>query len=152
MLHTTIIATVCDPMRLRKLGRNAAHRWGLMRNLVDALLVHERIRTTLPKAKELRRVGDRVVRFGKAGSEDARGRARAWLRTDDALQKLFNVIGPRFKDRQGGYTRVERTAPRLGDNAPMAFVSYLGWDEQRRTADGGFEHSRATLKTKRGPM
>lgn len=139
-----------------KLGTGAAHRWGMMRSMVDALLVHERIKTTLARAKELRRVADRVVRWGKDGSETARQHARSIVRTEAALDKLFDEIGPRFQDRQGGYTRVLRTAPRAGDNAAMAFVEYVGWREKHMAAADPADivdgvPSRDFLKARRTP-
>ncbi|KAG8459487.1 hypothetical protein KFE25_012822 [Diacronema lutheri] len=116
---------------LSKLGSDSKHRWAMMRNMVDSLIVHERIKTTLAKAKELRRVADKIITVGKDDSAASQERARAVLRTRDAHEKLFDTLAPRFAERQGGYTRVLRTAPRKGDNAPMAFVEYIGWQESK---------------------
>ena len=112
---------------LSKFGTDSKHRWAIMRNMADSLVLHERIKTTVARAKELRRLADRVITAGKDGSAGARGRAQAMLRTKEAHTKLFDELAPRFAERAGGYTRVLRTAPRKGDNAPMAFVEYIGW-------------------------
>jgi large subunit ribosomal protein L17 len=114
-----------------KFGSGQKHRWAIMRNMADSLVTHERIKTTFARAKELRRVADRVITLGKEASESARRRAQAVLRTKDAHNKLFETLAPRFAERAGGYTRVLRTAPRKGDNAPMAFVEYIGWQESK---------------------
>ena len=109
----------------RKLGRTASHRKALLRNLVTSLILHERIETTLPKAKELRRVADRMITWGKQGDLPARRQAARYLRSDEAIQKLFDGLAARFKDRQGGYTRILRFGRREGDGAPMAAIEYL---------------------------
>ncbi|KAJ1635987.1 50S ribosomal protein L17 [Pavlovales sp. CCMP2436] len=116
------------PLIGSKFGSGHKHRWAILRNMVDALITHERIKTTVAKAKELKRIADKVITMGKEASQAAHVRARAILRTKDAHDKLFEQLAPRFAERNGGYTRVLRTAPRHGDNAPMAFVEYLGWE------------------------
>ncbi len=98
------------------------------------LVLHERIHTTLAKAKELRRFGDRVVGFGKEGTPFARVKARRWLQTDDAVDKLFDVLGPRYSVRNGGYTRVLRAGWRSGDAAPMAIIEYVDRKGEARPA------------------
>lgn len=112
-------------MDQRKLGRTTGHRIALLRNLAVALVTHERITTTLPKAKELRRVADRLVTWGKRGTLAARRKARRWVDNRDALTKVFAELAPRFSGRAGGYTRILKVADRPGDQAPMALIEYL---------------------------
>jgi large subunit ribosomal protein L17 len=109
----------------RQLSRNAAHRKALMRNMAAALLRHETIRTTLPKAKELRRVVEPLITLGKSDSLAGRRRAFSQLRDDEIVRKLFEDIGPRFKARAGGYTRILKMEPRPGDSAPMALMQLV---------------------------
>ena len=109
----------------RKLGRTRSHRTALLRNMVVSLIQHGRIETTLPKAKELRRVADRMVTWGKKGTLSARRRARSVLNDRGALAKLFTELAPRFAKRNGGYTRILKTQFRTGDQAPMAFIEYV---------------------------
>ena len=109
----------------RQLSRNSSHRKALMRNMCVALIRAETIRTTLPKAKELRRVVEPLITLGK--NDTLPGRRRAWvtLRNDALVEKLFEDIGPRFKARAGGYTRILKMEPRVGDNAPMALMQLV---------------------------
>ena len=109
----------------RQLSRNAPHRHALMRNMSVALLRHETIRTTLPKAKELRRVVEPLITLAKTDSEARRRLAFARLRDADVVTKLFADLGPRFKARAGGYTRILRMMPRPGDSAPMALMQLV---------------------------
>jgi large subunit ribosomal protein L17 len=109
----------------RQLSRNSSHRRALMRNMAIALLRQETIRTTLPKAKELRRVVEPLITLGKNGSAADRRRAWSTLRDDALVEKLFGDIAPRFKSRAGGYTRILKMEPRPGDNAPMAFMQLV---------------------------
>jgi large subunit ribosomal protein L17 len=109
----------------RKLGRTTAHRKALLRNLATALLEHERIITTEPKAKELRRVTDKLVTLGKRGDLHARRQALQVVRSNAVVRKLFNEIAPRFAERQGGYTRVLRLGFRPGDAAAMAVIELV---------------------------
>jgi large subunit ribosomal protein L17 len=109
-----------------KLGRNTAHRRALLRNLVTSLIVEERIETTVPKAKAMRPHVEKMITLGKRGDLAARRRALAYLMTSAAVDKLFDTIGPRFGDRQGGYLRIVRSAPRKGDGAEKAFIELLG--------------------------
>jgi len=106
----------------RQLSRNSAHRKALMRNMAAALLRHETIRTTLPKAKELRRVVEPLITLAKEDSVANRRLAFDRLRDKEAVGKLFSELGPRFKDRPGGYLRILKMGPRPGDAAPMAIV------------------------------
>lgn len=109
----------------RQLSRNAPHRHALMRNMAGSLLRHETIRTTLPKAKELRRVVEPLITLGKRDSEANRRLAFARLRDGALVGKLFTDLGPRFRTRPGGYTRILRLMPRAGDNAPMALMQLV---------------------------
>jgi large subunit ribosomal protein L17 len=109
----------------RQLSRNAPHRHALMRNMSVALLRHETIRTTLPKAKELRRVVEPLITLAKTDSEARRRLAFARLRDAEIVTKLFADLGPRFKARAGGYTRILRMMPRPGDSAPMALMQLV---------------------------
>jgi large subunit ribosomal protein L17 len=109
----------------RQLSRNSSHRHALMRNMSVSLLRHETIRTTLPKAKELRRVVEPLITLGKTDADANRRLAFARLRDLQIVEKLFVDIGPRFKARPGGYTRILRMGPRPGDSAPMALMQLV---------------------------
>jgi large subunit ribosomal protein L17 len=109
----------------RQLSRNASHRHALMRNMSVSLLRHERIRTTLPKAKELRRVVEPLITLAKNDGDANRRLALARLRDVEIVEKLFAEIGPRFRTRPGGYTRILRMLPRPGDSAPMALMQLV---------------------------
>jgi large subunit ribosomal protein L17 len=113
----------------RQLSRNAPHRWAMLRNMAASLLRHETIRTTVPKAKELRRVVEPLITLGKDDSDANRRRAFAQLRDAEVVVKLFESLGPRFKTRPGGYTRILRMDPRPGDAAPMALMQLLDQPE-----------------------
>jgi len=106
----------------RQFGRNSGHRRALLRNLAISLVEHERLETTVAKAKELRRVADRLVTWGKEGSLSSRRLAQSVLQRHGLVVKLFNEIAPRLNDRAGGYTRIIKTRYRAGDNAPMAMI------------------------------
>ncbi len=109
----------------RQLSRNAPHRHAMLRNMSVSLLRYETIRTTLPKAKELRRVVEPLITLGKIDSQAHRRLAFARLRDTAVVAKLFDDLGPRFKARAGGYTRILRMVPRAGDNAPMALMQLV---------------------------
>jgi large subunit ribosomal protein L17 len=109
----------------RQLSRNSSHRHALMRNLSVSLLRHETIRTTLPKAKELRRVVEPLITLAKSDGEANRRLAFSRLRDAEVVEKLFADLGPRFKARPGGYTRILRMLPRPGDSAPMALMQLV---------------------------
>ncbi len=111
----------------RKLSRHTQHRQLMFRNMVVSLLTHERIKTTLPKAKELRSWAEKIVTLGKKGDLAARRRAFDFLRDRDAVKKLFEEIAPRFKDRQGGYTRIYKTGWRPGDAAPLSLIELTSY-------------------------
>lgn len=113
-------------MSMRKLSRDSAHRRALFRNQVTSLIEHERIETTVAKAKELRRVADRMINHGKIGALANVRKVYAFLQTREAARKLVRDVGPRFVGREGGYTRVLKTRRRRGDCAPMAVVELVG--------------------------
>ena len=118
---------------LRKLNRTSAHRQAMLRNMMNSLIEHEAIKTTVPKAKELRRVVEPMITLAKVDSVANRRLAFARLRDDASVAKLFTELGPRFKARPGGYTRILKMGFRVGDNAPMAFVELL---DRPEVADG----------------
>jgi len=109
----------------RQLSRNTAHRKALLRNMVTSLIEHGRIETTVPKAKELRGVADKLVTLGKKGTLHARRLAARYVRTSGAVAHLFDHIAPNFSERHGGYTRIIRTRVRHGDAAPMAVIEFM---------------------------
>ena len=110
---------------LRKLNRTSAHRLAMLRNMMNSLLRHEAIKTTLPKAKELRRVVEPMITLAKEPTVANKRLAFNRLRDREIVVKLFNEIGPMFKDRKGGYTRVLKMGYRVGDNAPLAYVELV---------------------------
>ena len=110
---------------LRKLNRTSEHRQAMLRNMCVSLLQHEAIKTTVPKAKELRRVVEPLITLAKISSVANRRLAFARLRDRDVVTKLFNELGPRYQARPGGYTRILKMGFRVGDNAPMAFVELV---------------------------
>jgi large subunit ribosomal protein L17 len=112
-----------------KLGRTTSHRRSLLRNMATSLIIEERIETTVPKAKALRPTVEKMITLGKRGTLAARRQALSYLMTDEAVNKLFDTIGPRFGDRNGGYTRIVRTAWQKGDGADKAFIELLGSEQ-----------------------
>ena len=110
---------------LRKLNRTSSHRLAMLQNMMNSLIEHEAIKTTLPKAKELRRVIEPMITLAKEATVANRRLAFDRLRDRDSVVKLFNVLGPRFKTRPGGYTRILKMGFRVGDNAPMALVELV---------------------------
>ena len=110
---------------LRKLNRTSSHRLAMLRNMCNSLIQHEAIKTTLPKAKELRRAVEPLITLGKDATVANRRLAFDRTRDRDVVAKLFNELGPRYKARPGGYTRILKMGFRLGDNAPMAFVELV---------------------------
>jgi len=119
---------------LRKLNRTSSHRLAMLRNMTNSLLRHETIKTTLPKAKELRRVAERMITLGKKPSLANRRLAFDRLRDRDNVVKLFAEIGPRYAARNGGYLRILKMGFRVGDNAPMCLVQLLDQPEQVEVA------------------
>jgi large subunit ribosomal protein L17 len=121
----------------RKLNRTASHRKAMFANMANALIKHEQIVTTLPKAKELRGVVDKLITLGKRGDLHARRQAISRLQDKAMVAKLFDTLGPRYKDRPGGYTRVMRAGYRFGDSAPLAVIELVDRDEDAKGLDSG---------------
>ena len=121
----------------RKLGRTTAHRTAMFANMAASLIKHEQIVTTLPKAKDLRPIVEKLVTLGKRGGLHARRQAIAQLRDLDMVKKLFDVIGPRYKSRAGGYTRVLKAGFRYGDNAPVGVIEFVDRDVDAKGQDSG---------------
>ena len=124
----------------RKLNRTHEHRKAMFSNMICSLIEHEQIKTTLPKAKELKRIADKYVSIGKKGNLHARRIAYSRLKQDIAVKKLFETLAPRYKDRNGGYTRVIRAGFRYGDMAPMAVIEFV---ERDTSAKGAKDKTRA---------
>ena len=118
----------------RKLGRKTGHRNALFRNMAAALIKHEQITTTLPKAKELRPYVEKLITLAKRGDLHARRQANAQLKQDMHVAKLFDVLGERYKDRQGGYVRIMKAGFRYGDMAPMAIIELVDRDTSAKGA------------------
>ena len=125
---------------LRKLNRTTSHRLAMFRNMAVALLTHEQIKTTLPKAKELRRVVEPMITMGKTATLANRRLAYSRLRDHGTVSKLFGELGPRYAKRNGGYLRILKAGFRKGDNAPMALVTLMDRVEQAATAGQGEEN------------
>jgi large subunit ribosomal protein L17 len=128
-----------------KLGRNTSHRRSLLRNLVTSLIVEERIETTVPKAKALRPLVEKMITLGKRGDLSARRQAGAYLMTKEAVTRLFDTVAPRFGDREGGYLRIIRAGWRKGDGADTAFVELLGSEKLQEEK----REKRASARSKR---
>jgi len=124
-------------MKGRKLGRTSQHRLAMFANMAAALIKHEQIKTTLPKAKELRRFVDRLITLAKKGRLSDRRLAAARLRDDAMVKKLFDALGERYKERNGGYTRVLKAGFRYGDCAPMAIIELVDRDPAAKGQDSG---------------
>jgi large subunit ribosomal protein L17 len=123
--------------RGRRFNRSSEHRKAMFANMSAALVKHEQIITTLPKAKDLRPVVEKLVTLGKRGDLHARRLAMAELRDAGMVKKLFEVLGPRYRERAGGYTRVLKAGFRYGDNAPMAVIEFVDRDVNARGQDSG---------------
>ncbi len=108
-----------------KLGRTTSHRKAMLRTMVTSLLKHEKIKTTDTKAKELRKVAEKMISLGKRGDLHARRQAAAFVRERDVVGKLFGELSDRYRDRSGGYTRILKTGYRVGDNAPMSIIEFV---------------------------
>src|SRR5579864_5795427 len=121
----------------RKLNRTAEHRRAMFANMAAALIKHEQIVTTLPKAKDLRPIVEKLVTLGKRGGLHARRQAISEMRDLAMVKKLFEVIGPRYKDRQGGYIRVMKAGFRYGDSAPVAVIEFVDRDVEAKGKDSG---------------
>ena len=118
----------------RKLNRTHEHRKAMFANMAASLIEHEQIKTTLPKAKELKRVIDKIITLGKRGDLHARRLALAEIKQEEQVKKLFSVLGPRYKDRAGGYSRVLKAGFRYGDMAPMAIIELVDRDPAAKGA------------------
>jgi large subunit ribosomal protein L17 len=136
----------------RQLSRNSSHRHALMRNMATSLLRHETIRTTVPKAKELRRVVEPLITLAKIDSEAKRRLAYSRLRDVSVVEKLFGELGPRFKARAGGYTRILKMEPRAGDSADMALMQLVEETAAKadKSADAGKGKAKGAKKSKKG--
>ena len=121
----------------RRFNRTAEHRKAMFANMCVALIKHEQIVTTLPKAKDLRPVVEKLVTLGKRGDLHARRQAIAQIKDVEIVKKLFDVLGPRYKERNGGYTRVLKAGFRFGDNAPMAVIEFVDRDVSAKGKDSG---------------
>jgi large subunit ribosomal protein L17 len=121
----------------RKFNRTAEHRKAMFANLCAALIKHEQIMTTLPKAKDLRPVVEKLITLAKKGGLANRRQAIAEMRDVDQVKKLFDVLGPRYKDRKGGYTRIMKAGFRHGDNAAIAVIEFVDRDESAKGQDSG---------------
>lgn len=128
----------------RALNRTRSHRKWLLSNLITSLFVHERIRTTTAKAKEARPLAEKMITFAKRGDLHARRQVLRFIRDKEAVKKLFDTLGERFKNRPGGYTRILKIGNRLGDNAPMAFLELIPEEETRKS--GGRKRRRRGKK------
>ena len=118
----------------RKLNKTSSHRKAMFANMAASLITHEQIMTTLPKAKEMAPIMDKLISLAKKGDLAARRQAIAKVRDEDAVRKLFDVMGDRYKDRNGGYTRVMKAGNRPGDNAPVAVLELVDRDESANGA------------------
>lgn len=129
----------------RKLNRTSSHRIAMLANMMAALIKHEQIVTTLPKAKELKRIIEKVITLGKKGNLTNRRQAIAMVRDETQVKKLFDVLATRYKDRQGGYSRVLKAGYRYGDAAPMALIELVDRDVSAKGKDSGpvFEEDEA---------
>jgi large subunit ribosomal protein L17 len=121
----------------RKLGRKPEHRKAMFANMAAALIKHEQITTTLPKAKELRPVVEKLITLGKRGGLHARRQAISQIRDVAMVKKLFDVLGPRYKERNGGYCRIMKAGFRHGDNAAVAVIEFVDRDESAKGLDSG---------------
>ena len=119
----------------RKLNRTSSHRKSLISNLSNALIKHEQIKTTLPKAKELRPFVEKLITLGKKGDLQSRKRAISILKEKKSIDKLFDTFSKRYKDRKGGYTRIIKAGFRYGDNAPMAIIEFVDRDVEAKRVD-----------------
>ena len=128
----------------RKLGVTTSHRFAMFRNMAHALIKHEQITTTLPKAKDLRPYVEKLITLGKTGSLHCRRQAAATLRDDKVVAKLFSVLGARYKERKGGYTRILKAGFRYGDAAPLAVIELVDRDTGAKGLDSGPKPEKAT--------
>ena len=132
--------------RGRRFNRTTEHRKAMFANMAAALIKHEQIVTTLPKAKDLRPIVEKLITLGKRGDLHARRQAIAQMRDLAMVKKLFEVLGPRYKDRHGGYTRVLKAGFRYGDNAPVAVIEFVDRDVEAKGKDSGPVEERAAAQ------
>jgi large subunit ribosomal protein L17 len=130
----------------RRFNRTAEHRKAMFANMAQALIKHEQITTTLPKAKDLRPVVEKLVTLGKRGDLHARRQAVAQLRDIVLVRKLFDVLGPRYKARNGGYLRIMKAGFRFGDNAPLAVIEFVERDPDAKGKDSGPTQAQAAAE------
>ncbi len=128
----------------RRLNRTHEHRKALFANMAGSLIEHEQIKTTLPKAKELRPIVEKLITLAKRGDLHARRQAASQLKEERLVQRLFDILGPRYKDRQGGYIRVLKAGFRYGDMAPMAIIEFVDRDP---SAKGAADRARVEAET-----
>ena len=121
----------------KKLNRTSTHRKSMFMNLSNALIKHEQISTTLPKAKELKRFVEKIITLGKKGDLTSRRKAISILQDQEMVKKIFDTISKRYKERNGGYTRIIKLGNRFGDNAPMAIIELVDRDEEAKGKDSG---------------
>jgi large subunit ribosomal protein L17 len=130
----------------RKLNRTAEHRKAMFANMCAALIKHEQIVTTLPKAKDLRPIVEKLITLGKRGDLHARRQAVSQIRDVAMVKKLFDVVGPRYKDRHGGYTRIIKAGFRYGDSAPVAVIEFVDRDVDAKGKDSGPVQAKAAVE------
>ena len=135
----------------RKLRRTASHRKALLRNMVSSLFEFEKIETTDAKAKELRKVADKMITWGKRGDLHARRLTLRVISNKKVVQKLFSDIAPRFKERNGGYTRIIKTGRRKGDNAPLSIIELMPQEEKKVPASGGKKEGKKKSAKQKAP-
>lgn len=131
----------------KKLGRTSSHKEAMLRNMVTSIIKHERIRTTDTKAKELRKWAEKMITLGKKGSLHARRQALAVVRDNDTVGKLFGELAERYRNREGGYTRIIKAGYRFGDNAPVSIIEFIS-DEKKKEKAKPKAKSKAKTKEK----
>ena len=129
----------------RKLGRTSSHREAMFRNMVTSVIKHERIRTTDAKAKEARKIAEKMITLGKRGDLHARRQALAFVRDKEMVKKLFGELSERYRERNGGYTRIVKVGCRVGDNAPVSILEFIPDEKKREKTD---EKDKAKERTK----
>jgi large subunit ribosomal protein L17 len=132
----------------RKLSRNSSHRRALLRNLVTDFLDHGFLKTTLPKAKEIRPLAEKMITLGKRDNLHARRQVQSYVLREGIAKKVFDTIAPKFADRNGGYSRIVKLGNRKGDGADMAVIELLGWELEARKADRAAADAKKASKKK----
>lgn len=131
-----------------KLGRTSSHKEAMLRNMVTSIIKHERIRTTDTKAKELRKLAEKMITLGKRGSLHARRQALAVVRDKSMVSKLFGELAERYKERAGGYTRIIKAGYRYGDNAPVSIIEFISDEKKKEKAKSKATKPKTKAKTK----